>query len=237
MTYVEGFLTPVPTANRDRYLHHARTAMAMIKDSGVMRMVEAWGDDVPRGQRNDLWMAVAATGDETVVFSWFEYPDKAARDAANARMMADPRMADMMQDMPFDGRRMVMGGFQSVSDAGAAHGTGYIDGIVVPVKTTDRDAFGSFARSVAAPFLEHGAVRVMDTVADDVQPGEQTDFFRAILAEAGEEPSFGWVEWPDRATRDAGWAAIMADPRMRGDDAPFDGRRMIYGGFAVVIDG
>nr|WP_235524148.1 DUF1428 domain-containing protein [Sphingomonas sp. Leaf33] len=129
-----------------------------------------------------------------------------------------------------------MGGFESVSDAGDGRGTGFIDGIVLPVKTADRAAFAQFARGVAAPFLEHGALRVMDTVADDVQPGKQTDFFRAILAEAGEEPSFGWVEWPDRATRDAGWEAIMADPRMQGNDAPFDGKRMIFGGFTPIID-
>nr|WP_294336972.1 DUF1428 domain-containing protein [uncultured Sphingomonas sp.] len=129
-----------------------------------------------------------------------------------------------------------MGGFESVSDAGSGRGTGYIDGIVLPLKTADREAFGAFARSVAAPFLEHGALRVMDTIADDVHPGKQTDFFRAILAESAEEPSFGFVEWPDKPTRDAGWAAIMADPRMQGNDAPFDGRRMILGGFTPLID-
>lgn len=236
MTYIEGFLTPVPTAKRDRYLEHARAAVPMFKDFGAVRMVESWGDDVPRGKVNDLWAAVAASEDETVVFSWFEYPDKATRDAANAKMMADPRLADMMQDMPFDGSRMVMGGFESVSDAGSGRGTGYIDGIVLPLKTADREAFGAFARSVAAPFLEHGALRVMDTIADDVHPGKQTDFFRAILAESAEEPSFGFVEWPDKPTRDAGWAAIMADPRMQGKDAPFDGRRMIFGGFTPLID-
>ncbi|MBM3928937.1 MAG: DUF1428 domain-containing protein, partial [Sphingomonadales bacterium] len=129
MTYIEGFLTPVPTANRDRYLEHARTAVPMFKDFGAVRMVESWGDDVPRGKVNDLWTAVAASEDETVVFSWFEYPDKATRDAANAKMMADPRLADMMQDMPFDGSRMVMGGFESVSDAGdgSGSGSGYVD--------------------------------------------------------------------------------------------------------------
>ncbi len=236
MTYVEGFLTPVPTAKRDAYLAHATAAAPMLKELGVRRMVESWGDDVPRGKLNDLWMAVEAGEDETVVFSWFEYPDRAARDAAGEKMMSDPRMEAMMADMPFDGRRMVMGGFTSVSDVGDGRGTGYIDGIVLPVKTGDREAFGEFARSVGDVFLEFGALRVMDTVADDVQPGERTDFFRAIRAVDGEDPSFGWVEWPDKATRDAGWNAIMTDPRMQGHDAPFDGKRMIFGGFTTIVD-
>ncbi|MFD1788059.1 DUF1428 domain-containing protein [Sphingomonas floccifaciens] len=238
MTYIEGFLTPVPTANRDRYLDHARAAVPMFKDFGAARMVEAWGEDVPRGQRNDLWMAVAAEEGEAVVFSWFEYPDKATRDAANARMMADPRLAEMMQDMPFDGGRMIMGGFDSVSDAGSGSGrnAGFIDGVVLPLKADARETYRDFASSLAPIFLEFGALRVLDAVADDVPTGERTDFYRAVCAEKGEPPAFGFVEWPDRATRDAGWNAIMADPRMQDQTPPFDGKRMIFGGFAVIVD-
>lgn len=236
MTYVEGFVTPVPVANRDRYVAHAREAAAFIRELGAARFVECWSDDVPRGTCNDLWGAVEAEAGEAVLFSWFEYPDKAARDAANARMMDDPRMKEMARNMPFDGRRMIHGGFESVSDAGGGPGVGYVDGVVLPLGDGARDAFGAFAASVAGVFLEYRALRVMDAVADDVKAGERTDFLRAVRAEPGERPAFGWIEWPDKAIRDAGWEKIMADERMGGQDAPFDGKRMIFGGFVPILD-
>lgn len=236
MTYVEGFLTPVPTAKKDAYIAHARDGVVLFKEFGATRMVEAWGEDVARGKLNDLWMAVNAAEDETVVFSWVEYPDKATRDAANQRIMSDPRMEGIFESAPFDGKRMMWGGFDSVSDAGRGTGTGYVDGVVVPIAAGARDAYASFSRAVADPFIEHGALRVMDAVADDVSRGEHTDFFRAVLAEGEEVPAFGWVEWPDKATRDAGWEKVMADERMNGQDAPFDGKRMIFGGFTPIVD-
>lgn len=236
MTYVEGFLVAVPTASKDAYREHAASALAMFKDFGVVRMVEAWGDDVPRGTVNDLWGAVQAGDGETVVFSWFEYPDRATRDAANQRMMSDPRMEAMAAEAPFDGKRMVWGGFDSVSDVGCAGGAGYIDGMVLPLPADAHAAYRSFCEKVGPVFLEHGAVRAMDAVADDVQDGKVTDFNRAVLRKDGEVAAFGWVEWPDKAARDAGWEKVMADPRMSGEDAPFDGRRMIFGGFVPLID-
>jgi uncharacterized protein YbaA (DUF1428 family) len=234
MTYVEGFLTPVPTANKDKYRAHAEQASAMLREFGVGRFVETWGDDVPRGKLNDLWGAVDARDDETVLFSWFEYPDKATREAAVKRMMDDPRMPEMAKDMPFDGKRMIYGGFESVSDAGGASRPGYVDGVVVPA--SDPDGYRRFAELCAPVFLEHGATRVVDTLADDVKAGEVTDFPRAVRLEQGETVGFGWVEWPDKAARDAGWEQVMADPRMATAAAPFDGKRMIFGGFTMLID-
>ena len=106
MTYVEGFLTPVPTANKD-----ANGAVDLFKSLGATRFVETWGDDVPDGKLNDLKKSVALEDGETVLFSWLEYPDKATRDAANEKMMSDPAMAEMGKDMPFDARRMIFSGF------------------------------------------------------------------------------------------------------------------------------
>lgn len=117
MTYVEGFVAAVPTANKEEYRRHAADVLPLIKEFGVTRMVENWGDDVPRGKLTDFYGAVQAKDDETIVFSWFEYPDKATRDAASAKMMADPRMAEMIsQAMPFDGKRMFWGGFKTFID-------------------------------------------------------------------------------------------------------------------------
>lgn len=112
MAYIEGFVVAVPKANKETYQKHAAKASALFKEFGVTRMVEAWGDDVPDGKVTDFRRAVQAKDDEEVVFSWFEYPDKATRDAANEKMMSDPRMKDMGDTMPFDGKRMIMGASQ-----------------------------------------------------------------------------------------------------------------------------
>ncbi len=231
MIYVEAFVTPVPTAARDAYVAHARAAQAMLVPHGIARMAEYWGDDVPDGRVTDFPRAVRRTGEETVVFSWFEYPDRAARDAANAAIMADPRMADMASTMPFDGRRMIYGGFAGLIDEGAGVG-GYVDGFLAAVPDAKRDAYIDHARHFAALFREFGALRVVETWADDVGDGDVTDFRRAVQAEAGESVVFAWIEWPDRATRMAGWAALEQDPRMTPPgELPFDGQRMVYGGF------
>jgi len=116
MKYVEGFVVAVPAANKEAYIQHARQAAPLFKEFGVSRMVECWGDDVPDGKVTDFRGAVKAKDDEVVVFSWFEYPSKEARDAANQKMMSDPRMKAMGESMPFDGKRMIFGGFVPVVD-------------------------------------------------------------------------------------------------------------------------
>jgi len=114
MTYVDGFVAAVPTANKDAYLAHAEGAAAVFKDHGALSVVECWGDDVPTGERTDFRRAVQAKADETVVFSWVAWPDKAARDAGWEKVMADPRMAPDANPMPFDGKRLIYGGFQAI---------------------------------------------------------------------------------------------------------------------------
>lgn len=236
MTYVEGFVTPVPTANRDAYIAHAEEASAMILEFGATRFVEAWGEDVPRGKVTDFYRAVEARDDETVLFSWFEYPDKTARDAANARMMADPRMESMATSMPFDGSRMIYGGFDSIVDEGTSGGR-FIDGIIVAVPADKKDAYRTGADRMAPVFLEHGALRSFEAWGGDVSHGKITDYYRATKAEEGEVVVYSWIEWSDRAARDAGWAKVMADERMKPEgDQPFDGKRMFWGGFAVILD-
>ncbi len=120
MTYIDGFVIPCPTENRDKFIEHARAADAMFIEMGALRITECWGDDVPEGKTTDFRMAVKAQEGETVIFSWIEWPDKATRDAAMARMMdpanADPRMDPAKNPMPFDGKRMIFGGFETVVD-------------------------------------------------------------------------------------------------------------------------
>ena len=116
MTYFEGFVAAVPEANKDVYRKHAAEAAPIFREFGVTRHVEAWESDVPEGKVTDFRKAVQARPDEKIVFAWFEYPDKATRDSANEKMRSDPRMEGMGADMPFDGKRMIYGGFDVFVD-------------------------------------------------------------------------------------------------------------------------
>ena len=238
MSYVEGFVVAVPAANKETYRKHAADAAPMFKEFGATRMVEAWGDNVPDGKLTDFKGAVKAKPDEVVVFSWFEYPDKAARDAANKKMMSDPRMKQMGANMPFDGQRMIFGGFAPIVDEGAGGDMGYADGFLVPVPTANKDAYRQMAAKAAAVFKEYGATRVVEAWGDDVPDGKVTDFKGAVKATNDEKIVYSWIEWPSKQVHDAAWPKIMQDERMKPDFAnmPFDGKRMIYGGFTPILD-
>lgn len=115
MSYVEGFLVAVPSSNREVYRKFSAEAAKLFKEFGATRIVECWGNDVKDGKWTDFPRAVQAKEGETVVFSWIEYPSREVRDAANEKMMSDPRMQGM-GEMPFDGKRMVYGGFEMILD-------------------------------------------------------------------------------------------------------------------------
>ena len=116
MKYVEGFVAAVPAANKEIYRKHAAEAAPLFKEFGATRVVECWGDDIPEGKVTDFRGAVKAKDGEVVVFSWIEYPSKEVRDAANAKILSDPRMKAMGDQMPFDGKRMIFGGFVPILD-------------------------------------------------------------------------------------------------------------------------
>ncbi len=116
MSYVDGFVAAVPAANKDLYRQHAAEAAPLFQEFGAIRFVECWGDDVPDGKLTDFRRAVQAKDDEVVVFSWIEYPSKEVRDAAMQKMMSDPRMQAIGETMPFDGKRMIFGGFAPILD-------------------------------------------------------------------------------------------------------------------------
>lgn len=118
MPYIDGFVIPVPTANRDIYRAHETKWWGTFKELGALSLMVGWGDDVPAGKQTDFMRAVAATSEETVVFCWMTWPDKATRDAAYHKMM---ETTPEMMDMPFDGKRMIYGGFTPlVMEGGAA---------------------------------------------------------------------------------------------------------------------
>ena len=236
MTYFEGFIVPVPEANKDSYRQMAADFAPIFRDFGVERHVEAWDSDVHEGKVTDFRMAVNAKPDEKVVFSWFEYPDRATRDSANERMRSDERMKDMGESMPFDGKRMIMGGFDAIVEEGTERG-GYTDGFVVPVPDGKVDAYRELAAKMAKVFRQHGAKRVIEALADDVPKGEVTDFYRAVKAEDGEKVVFSFIEWADKAARDQAWEKIMADESLKPEgDMPFAGQRMFWGGFEPIFD-
>ena len=117
MNYVDGFVLAVPTANKDTYRRAAETAAVVFKENGALSVVECWGDDVPEGKLTSFPMAVQRKDDETVVFSWITWPSKAVRDEGMKKSMDDPRLQAGMNPMPFDGKRMIFGGFQVIVSA------------------------------------------------------------------------------------------------------------------------
>ena len=112
----------------------------------------------------------------------------------------------------------------------------YVDGFLAAVPDDKKDAYLQHARFAADIFKEFGAERIVECWEDDVPDGKVTDFRRSVQRKDGESVVFSWVSWPDKATRDAGWARMMEDPRMATMEMPFDGKRMIYGGFSPILD-
>ncbi|MDF2178616.1 DUF1428 domain-containing protein [Aliiglaciecola sp. CAU 1673] len=116
MSYVDGYVVPVPTAKKNQYLALAKACAPVFNEHGALRIVENWGEDVPEGKLTSFPLAVALKEDETVVFSWIVWPSKAVRDEGMKKAMEDPRMKPFEGNMPFDGKRMIFGGFQSMLD-------------------------------------------------------------------------------------------------------------------------
>ena len=236
MTYFEGFVAPVPEANKEVYRKHAADAASTFLELGVKRHFEAWDSDVPEGKVTDFRKAVDAKPDEKVVFAWFEHADRASRDAFNEKMMSDPRMEQMGAEMPFDGKRMIVGGFKAIVEEGSERGD-YTDGFVVPVPEGNAEAYQQMAAKMAKVFRQHGASRVVEAISDDVPKGKVTDFYRAVKAEDGEKVVFSFIEWPDKDTRDQAWQKIMSDESLKPEgDMPFSGQRMFWGGFEPIFD-
>lgn len=117
MNYVDGYVLAVPTANRDKYKRIAEQAAQVFKANGALAVTECWGDDVPDGKVTSFPMAVQRKPDETVVFSWIVWPSKSVRDEGMKKSMEDPKLKEAMTPMPFDGQRMIFGGFEVIVSA------------------------------------------------------------------------------------------------------------------------
>lgn len=237
MTYIQGFLVPVPQDKKAAYREMAESAVPFFKKHGMVRMVEGWGDDVPRGETTDMYGGVKAEEGETVVFSWVDWGSKEACDKAAQKMMEDPEM-QMPGDMPFDGKRMVFAGFDALGEKGGGGAANYVNGYVAPVPTENKRAFADMCAAMRDMATDHGALRAVDSWSDSIEDGKTTDFKRAVKAKDGEAVAFGFTEWADKAAYEKGMEAMRADDRMPGpgSEMPLDGKRMIYGGFDVLLD-
>ena len=117
MKYIDGFVATMPTANKAAYRKHSEVTATVFREHGALAVVECWSDDVPEGEVTSFPMAVKCKEDETASFSWIVWPSRYVRDADVPKIMADPRLDPTANPMPFDGNRMIHGGFHVLVDA------------------------------------------------------------------------------------------------------------------------
>lgn len=241
MTYIEGFVIAVPTANKQKFIDHAEGADPVFLEHGATRIVECWPEDVARGHTTDFFGAVQADEGESVVFSWIEWPDGATRRAMAERMdelaRTDERFDPAKHPLPFDGARMIYGGFEAIVERGTRTPGAYVQGFVVPVPDAKKEAYRAMAETAWETFRDYGALRIVEAWQDDVPEGKRTDFFRSVKTQPGEKVVFSFVEWPSREVCDAASARMQSEAQPPSADAmPFDGKRMIVGGFRPVVE-
>jgi uncharacterized protein YbaA (DUF1428 family) len=235
MSYIDGYVIPVKTADKLNYVAASKRIDGFFRDHGARRIVETWGDDIRKGKVTDFNRAVQADDSESVVFSWIEWPDKPTRDMAWKAMESDQTM--MAEPLPFDGKRMIYGGFTPIVEHGEAASDAYVQGFIIPVPAAKQEAYRKMADEAWDMFKDFGALRVVEAWQDDVPEGKQTDFFRSVNAEPGEKIVFSFMEWPSREVCADAEQKMMSDERMQAPpDMPFDPKRMIYGGFTPILE-
>lgn len=236
MTYINGALAPVSTQSRDDYLHHIEQLWPFFRKHGALRMVDCWGVDLPKGKQTDFHGAVDAAESETVTFSWIEWPDRATADACWQAMPDDPDMQHLSK-MPFDGSRMIAGGFEPILTSGTGAPSDYVQGFVAAVPADRREDYLAMAHEGWQMFQRLGAIGSAECWGQDVPHGKRTDFYRATHAKEGEVIVFSWVQWPDRATCDAAFQTMHEEAQGKPmPEMPFDGMRMFWGGFQTIFD-
>lgn len=236
MSYYTGSIAAVPVANKQKYIAHSAAMWPLFESYGASRMVETWGVDVPRGKVTDFYGAVNAKDGEAIVFSWIAWTDKATADASWQKMQNDPAMK-ALPEMPFDGGRMIYGGFAPVFQRGEDTAAGYLQGFTLAVPEKNKAVYATMAAEAWRMFQKGGALGMSENWGEDVPHGKQTDFYRATKAEDGEIAVFSWIAWPDRATCDTAAKAMEAEMGEVDMSAmPFDGMRMMWGGFERIFD-
>jgi uncharacterized protein YbaA (DUF1428 family) len=238
MAYLEGFVAAVPTRNKQAFLDHSRLMDAAFIAHGATRVVECWGDDLARGKVTDFHRAVQADDDENVVFSWILWPDKPSRNRAWGAMMdpanPDPATDPKQNPLPFDGKRMIVGGFEPLVTEGDHSTFPYVQGFMTPAPTAKREAYAAMALDGWGMVQGFGALGVLEAWGEDIPRGQVTDFYRGVNATEEESVVFSYVIWPSRELCQEA-ARKMGEMEMpQGIEMPFDPMRMVYGGFQPV---
>jgi uncharacterized protein YbaA (DUF1428 family) len=235
MAYYDGFVIPVAAADKAKFVDHALRMDKVFLEHGARQVVEAWGETIAAGKVTDFRRAVAAREDEAVAFSWIEWPDKATRHAAFKALEANAEL--MSEPMPFDGKRMIFGGFEPLVVEGEDRRGAFVQGFVLPVRQGGKDAYRKMAADAWPMFQRYGALKVVECWNDDVPHGQQTDFYRSVDAQPGEDVVFSYMLWPSRDACEAAGERMQNDPDMQmPDDMPFDPQRMIHAGFEPVVE-
>ena len=172
-----------------------------------------------------------------MVFAWIDWESEERCKAASAAMESDPEM-QMPAEMPFDPKRMIYAGFEKLGESGSPGRAGYVQGYVAPVPKAEKAAFAGMCATMREVMIEHGALHAVDTWAEDIADGKVTDFKRAVAAEQAEAIAFGFVEWPSKEAFEQAKPKVRGDERMPppGSEMPLDGKRLIFGGFDVIMD-
>ena len=243
MSYIDGLVFAIPTANRSEFIGYAKRSDSFLE--GYTRIVYGWEDELLEGQLTDFRKSVQAKTDESIVFVWVEWPDKATRNFEHRNMQTRLETeANFINEIPpFNGRRMISGGFETIIDfETTTHNKkkditmSYIDGFLFAVKSENKEAFIDYANR--ANSLIEGCTRVVYALEDDLQDGQVTDFRKAVQAKDDEAVVFGWEEWLDKEARNKGHE-LMAE-RMESHETlskempPFDELRMVFGGFETI---
>ena len=236
MVYVQGMMAPVASEKKAQYQTLSAKAADVFRQNGALSVVESWGDDIPDGKVNDMKSAVKLKDGETPVFTWIVWPSKAARDEGMQKSFANPLFSEGF-DPGMDGARMFFGGFETIIEAGDFSGADYIDGFLVPCLVKNKEAYRKMAADAWPLFERHGAISMFECWQDDLPDGQLTSMALAVQKKPDEAVLFSWVGWPSKEARLKGQASMMADPEMRPPpEMPFDGMRMIFGGFEVIVD-
>jgi predicted 3-demethylubiquinone-9 3-methyltransferase (glyoxalase superfamily)/uncharacterized protein YbaA (DUF1428 family) len=251
MSYIDGVVAAVPNANKQAFIDHARMSAEIFKRHGALGVVETWGDDVPDGKLTSFPMAVKCGADETVIFSWIVWPSKEVRTTGMQKIINDPEMQPDVDPMPFDGKRMIFGGFETIFEAGQKPKTRtclWFDGQGEEAANFYVSLLpGSFIETVSRPNPDRPALVVEFTLAGApymtlnggpqyqhspaasisvlTKDQEETDrLWSALIADGGSEGQCAWLK--DRYG--VSWQIVPeALPRMiASDDKPAAQRAM-----------